>query len=86
MNSKEYKEIARIINECTDFNKNPNTLDMDSEKFIDELVSHFERNQCIDDTCDCHILGKMIKCCIVCSPHKDNIFNRKQFLKECGVE
>lgn len=87
-----YKEIAGI-NKCLvqllraegyqDWDRLP--LKAIKEHIIRQ-ADYFERTQCMDDTCDCHVLGRNIDCCIVCSPHKDNIFNKQQFLKDCGVK
>ncbi|KKK70353.1 hypothetical protein LCGC14_2924820 [marine sediment metagenome] len=76
MNQKDYKEIVGIIKK-----HNFGTV----INVAIDLAEYFERTQCIDDTCDCHVFRKNIDCCIVCSPHKDNKFNKQQFLKDCEV-
>lgn len=86
MNQKDFKEIAGIIKETYADGINNVYEHLLMKELSNKLADYFESNQCMDNTCDCHIYGKNIDCCIVCSPHKDNKFNKQQFLKQCGVK
>ncbi len=75
MNQKEIKEIARIIKSWF----NPplaNKLDKENfEGFVNDLASHFEREDNRKFT-EIDGMGNV--------KHLKKLFNKKQFLKDCG--
>lgn len=75
MEQKDYEEIARIINQATYTKYGQLDGDISRNHLVEKLADYFERerNEEIDkfSQLDCNCP----------SP-----FNRKQFLKDCGVE
>lgn len=76
MNSKDYKEIAKIINEVRIFNKKFGFITADLNRLSNKLADYFEREWkkiCMEKYGNHNITTDKA------------YFNRKQFLKECGV-
>lgn len=78
MNEKDYQEIARIIKHWIVLHDVYGHI-IDRDNFVDELADYFEK-ETENKKCKCGETmfngdGEFIK-----------VFNRKQFLKECGVE
>ncbi len=72
MNEKDYKKIATLIKEYEiSLNQNNCTLNL----FANDLADYFEEEE-----------NKGLPKGMVTSPDSLNHFNKKQFLKDCGVE
>lgn len=91
MNQKDYKEIAEIIKRNTaPENDQYNDLSIVGDCLIDDLADYFGKTKC--PKCDSMDYNALIsgegECegCGYKGEYKATHFNKKQFLKACGVE
>ena len=80
MNEKDYKSIAEITKEFV----KPNIDKLVYKTYVNFLADYFEKEgNCIE--CRHDFETHQDNALISCDKYK-NYFNRKQFLKDCGVE
>ncbi len=87
MNKKGIKEIARIIQNCLVKEKGHDDHYFLSLHLgvVEDLADYFEREipDCNKGHKHCSCLGYLHNNCCACGEY---IFNKKQFLKDCGVD
>ena len=72
MNQTDYKAIAKIMDSYNFVN-----CPSHQESIVDDLADYFEEESSLKCCCE---IPHIHKC------KKEKIFDRKQFIKDCGVE